>query len=295
MVIDENDRQAYIDIPCVLLVDDEQNVLNSLRRTLRKEPYEIITAASGEEALALLEKSPNQVSVVVSDFKMPEMDGITLLRQIRDRNDGIIRIMLSGYADAAMVQDAINEGQVFKFISKPWNEDELKALLRSAVQEAESLKESMSILGQLDTMRREMESADLFYTEPEADATTQIVEPPAVATDDLQAASIWREIVEATPVAIIGVDAQGSVVFVNPYVEQLLGVSRWSILGVPVEEALPSELAVSILDAMKFDEPSSRVLQLFEKPAKVEYVPLSRIDGRDPRGTLVFVFPSDGR
>ena len=126
MVIDENDRQAYIDIPCVLLVDDEQNVLNSLRRTLRKEPYEIITAASGEEALALLEKSPNQVSVVVSDFKMPEMDGITLLRQIRDRNDGIIRIMLSGYADAVMVQDAINEGQVFKFY-QPWNEDELKA------------------------------------------------------------------------------------------------------------------------------------------------------------------------
>jgi diguanylate cyclase (GGDEF)-like protein/PAS domain S-box-containing protein len=120
--------------PTLLLVDDEPNIINALKRLLRREGYRILTASSGNEALELL--AVNQVHVILSDHRMPGMSGIEFLSRARDLYPHTRRIILSGYSDIGTLTDAINRGAVWKFISKPWEDEALK----SEVQRAFDLK-----------------------------------------------------------------------------------------------------------------------------------------------------------
>lgn len=115
----------------LLLVDDEENILNSLRRVLRNEPYRLLTTGSGEAALDLLEQQP--VDLVISDARMPGMDGATLLSEVQQRWPQCLRILLTGYADITTTVKAINEGQIYRYISKPWDDDELRLIIRQAL------------------------------------------------------------------------------------------------------------------------------------------------------------------
>jgi response regulator RpfG family c-di-GMP phosphodiesterase len=114
----------------LLLVDDEANILSTLQRSLRRENYRILLARSGTEALDILAINP--VQVVVSDHRMPGMSGVELLSRVRDLYPNTARIILSGYADITTLTDAINHGAIWKYISKPWQPDDLKAQIRQA-------------------------------------------------------------------------------------------------------------------------------------------------------------------
>ena len=113
-----------------LFVDDERNILRALQRLLRHESFEVITASRGTEALELLERS--QAQVVVSDQRMPELSGVELLAEVRERHPGVVRMMLTGYTEMNVAVEAINRGEIYRLITKPWNDDELKATLRQA-------------------------------------------------------------------------------------------------------------------------------------------------------------------
>lgn len=127
----------------ILLVDDEPNVLSSLRRIFRRENYQIETAMSGEEALQVLAK--NDFQLMISDFKMPHMDGAELLKRVKNLHPEIIRIMLTGYADTDAVMGAINEGAVYKFILKPWNDDDLRVTVGLALEQYDLLKKNKKL------------------------------------------------------------------------------------------------------------------------------------------------------
>ncbi len=124
--------------PAVLLVDDEESILNSLRRLLRSQPYEILLADSGAKALEILKERP--VDLVMTDARMPNMDGATLLAEIRKLYPSTLRILLTGYADVDMMTKAINEGQLYRYLSKPWNDEELVQALRQALSHQHSGK-----------------------------------------------------------------------------------------------------------------------------------------------------------
>lgn len=127
----------------LLFVDDEDNVLHALRRIFLDENYEILTASSGSEALSLLEHSP--VHLVISDHRMPGMSGADLLREIKNRWPEIIRIMLTGHADVQAVMGAVNEGAVYKFITKPWNDEDLRITVSLALQQYALLHENRQL------------------------------------------------------------------------------------------------------------------------------------------------------
>ncbi len=117
----------------VLFVDDEEKLLTSLKRGLLDEPYETLFANSGKEALEILEQS--QMQVIVTDMRMPEMGGLELLRTVKEEYPHIIRMVLSGYADTDTLLAAINQGEVFRFIAKPWkSNEELKTIIRQAIE-----------------------------------------------------------------------------------------------------------------------------------------------------------------
>ena len=127
--MDSNDDIEYTNT--ILLVDDESGVLKSLKRLLRKEEYNIITASSGEEGLTILES--NNVQVIISDQRMPQMTGTEFLAEVKKEFPDIIRIILSGYTDVDVVIDTINEGNIYKFFHKPWNDQSLILEIRQAL------------------------------------------------------------------------------------------------------------------------------------------------------------------
>ena len=148
--------------PTVLLVDDEESILNSLRRLLRSQPYEILLADSGAKALEILKERP--VDLVMTDARMPNMDGATLLAEIRKLYPSTLRILLTGYADVDMMTKAINEGQLYRYLSKPWNDEELVQALRQALahQHSESERQRLEALNreqnqQLKTLNATLE------------------------------------------------------------------------------------------------------------------------------------------
>jgi len=117
----------------VLFVDDDEFVLKSLRRGLTDEPYNTLFTNSGGEALEILKRT--KVNVIVTDMKMPEMLGLELLKVVKDRYPDIIRIVLSGYTQVSTLLTAINQGEIFKYITKPWKlEETFKPAIREALE-----------------------------------------------------------------------------------------------------------------------------------------------------------------
>ena len=114
----------------VLVVDDEPGILSALKRVLRRDGYEILAASSAKEGLRIL--GDHDVQVILSDQRMPEMSGTEFLSRVRDLYPETIRIILSGYTDLESIADAINRGSIYKFLTKPWEDD----LLRENVREA---------------------------------------------------------------------------------------------------------------------------------------------------------------
>ena len=106
----------------VLFVDDEEHILSSIRRALIDEDYESMFASSGKEALAIMSRI--KIAVIVSDMRMPEMDGLVLLKKVKELYPDTIRIVLTGYTQLQQVLATINQADVFRFLTKPWKLDE---------------------------------------------------------------------------------------------------------------------------------------------------------------------------
>lgn len=139
----------------VLFVDDEEKILSALKRTLRGEPYECFFALGGREALDVLNEHP--VQVMVTDMYMPGMSGEDLLNHLKSHFPQIIRLILSGKSDSGSLLKAINTGQIYRFIVKPWDERELKIVVRQALEYALIQEEKRRLTEQLEAHNRLLE------------------------------------------------------------------------------------------------------------------------------------------
>ena len=153
--------------PRVLFVDDEPHVTEALRRVLKKAPYEILTASSADEALQILAQV--SVDVVVSDERMPGMAGSELLATVRHAYPDTVRIILTGHASLEAAVRAINEGEVYRFLTKPCNEGDLTLALEHALQRKESM-----IASQQPLAGAERQSAPLHELEQEYPGITRV-------------------------------------------------------------------------------------------------------------------------
>ncbi|MCX8023230.1 MAG: response regulator [Syntrophorhabdaceae bacterium] len=124
----------------ILFLDDEIYVLNALRRLFHDEHYNVFTATSGKEAIEILRKE--EMAVIVSDQRMPEMSGSEFLEKAREISPDSIRIILTGYADVNVAIDAINRGGAYRYITKPWNDDELIMLINQGADTYRLIKEN---------------------------------------------------------------------------------------------------------------------------------------------------------
>jgi len=118
--------------PTILCVDDEPNILSSLKRLFRAKGFQVRVAESGAAGLALLETEP--IDLVISDMRMPEMDGTQFLAQVRVRWPDTVRLLLTGYSDINSIIDAINRGEIFRYIAKPWDDNDIVLIVRQALE-----------------------------------------------------------------------------------------------------------------------------------------------------------------
>ncbi|VAX34899.1 hypothetical protein MNBD_UNCLBAC01-1226 [hydrothermal vent metagenome] len=132
----------------LLALDDEQNILRTLRALFINEPFGIVTTTDPEEALSIMEKEP--IKVVLSDHRMPNMTGVEFLGKIKNKYPDVIRILFTGYADIASTEDAINIACVYRFINKPWNATDLKMTVSKAINHFDLSVENKHLVGELE-------------------------------------------------------------------------------------------------------------------------------------------------
>ncbi|GBD95315.1 MAG TPA: response regulator [Nitrospirae bacterium] len=128
----------------ILIVDDEENILRSLKRLLTNEEFEVLTAISGEEALKILSVNPD-IALIVSDQRMPGLSGVEFLEQAKSLAPDATRIILTGYADVNAAIDGINMGGAYRYITKPWNDEELLRIVNEAVLKFVLIKDNQRL------------------------------------------------------------------------------------------------------------------------------------------------------
>jgi len=148
----------------ILVVDDEEAITKSLQRLFRKENYRMQTALGAREGLDLLKNSQVPVSLIISDQRMPEMNGSQFLEQARKIFPNAVRFLLTGYSDMDAVVEAINKGGIHRYLSKPWNDEDLKLQVRQSLEQYELVLENKRLLAlthrqnkKLHTLNRELE------------------------------------------------------------------------------------------------------------------------------------------
>lgn len=156
----------------LLFVDDEPGILSALRRLFRPHGYRILIAESGQLGLAELEKTP--VDLVISDMRMPEMDGAAFLKEVRQRWPQTIRILLTGYADVGSTVAAINEGEIYRYISKPWDDNEIVGIVRDALERNRLESENKRLTALAQAQNEELKSLNASLEHKVAERTAEL-------------------------------------------------------------------------------------------------------------------------
>ncbi|MBK4733442.1 EAL domain-containing protein [Noviherbaspirillum pedocola] len=200
--------------PTLLLVDDEPTILYSLKRRLRNEGYQILTAANGQQGLQLL--AEQQIDVVVSDHRMPEMDGIEFLRAVRQLYPDTVRILLSGFTELQTVTEAVNAGAIYKVLTKPWDDKQLLAHIREAFNHGAMANENRVLTLKLRTAYQQLSAANR-QLETLLDQQRRVLRQDEISPD------IAREALHQVPVAVLVSDDRCVIVLANHAARKLFG------------------------------------------------------------------------
>jgi len=140
----------------LLFVDDEVSITKALQRLFRREGYHILTASSGQEGLASLKNAEKPVSLIISDQRMPQMTGAQFLEKAKEIFPDAIRFLLTGYSDMDAIVDAVNKGEIHRYLTKPWNDDDLLLQVRQGLEQYELVLENRRLLVLTNKQNKEL-------------------------------------------------------------------------------------------------------------------------------------------
>lgn len=218
----------------LLLVDDEENITSALVRLLRRDGYRILRANSGEEGLALL--AQNEVGVIISDQRMPGMTGVEFLGKVRELYPDTVRVVLSGYTELNSVTEAINRGAVYKFLTKPWEDELLRANVEEAFQRYEMKMENARLARELHQANEDLQHINRELEQRVEEKTREVLY-------NLSVLQVSQEVLERLPVAVIGIGDDGVIAIANRSAHRLFseGGAR-PLLGEAARDIIPAEL-----------------------------------------------------
>jgi len=270
------------DMTKILCVDDERNVLKSLRRLFMDEDdYEILIAESGEEGLEILAEE-SDISLVISDYRMPGMNGVDFLSKVYESWPDTIRIVLSGYADTAAVVEAINLGRIYKFIPKPWNDEELKSNVVTALQHRE-LKQ------QNDKLNEELQKKNLELQEMNDNLEKKVQQRTEALEIRNRVLAVSQGVLDVLPIAVFGIDPEQMIAQCNDMAQDLFPVGSMGPLGTSRADVFPDELNL-LVDSLGQERAVNSVVTIKKSNFHAE---VRRIDGFTAKGVVVALIPFD--
>ncbi len=239
-----------------MFVDDEERILNALKSIFRAN-YHVFTATDGAQALDFIKKF--SVHVVVSDQRMPGMTGVQVLRQLKEAAPNTVRILLTGYSDLASIVGSINEGEVFRFISKPWDNQEIQRVVADAVAIATELQEAAAA----PPSTVEKMTAGILVVDPKDDIFRSVHHLFAATCPVLHAADLDEafKILADREIALIVADIESArdeaiATF------KLLKQDHPEILAIVLTEASDSELVIELIN-------QAQIFRFLNKPVNV--------------------------
>ena len=264
----------------VLFVDDEENILHSLKRLLRKEGYRIHTATNGSDGLEILNNQ--DVHLVVTDQRMPEMSGTEFLAKVKEKYPEVIRIVLSGYTEVDSITESINKGHIYKFMLKPWNDQNLKLEIKQALEQYDLMQVNKTlhekVIQKNEELKKINENLEMMVKERTLDFEIQN-----------QALELSRAILEDLPMPILGISNEMIIVLINRNMEALLFNNESIEIGRKLSDYFSNDVEEKIIGAL--NEDSCSILtgyQISKKTYDLTFTPLSgRFRGKGVVMTLL--------
>jgi FixJ family two-component response regulator len=207
----------------LLLVDDEDNILRSLVRLLRCDGYKILTANSGAAGLEILSK--NDVGVIISDQRMPQMSGVEFLIQVKKHYPDNVRMVLSGYTDLKSVTDAINEGAIYKFLTKPWEDHLIRVHVKDAFIHRELYRENERLAGELKQVNDELIITNDELIIANDKLQQKVIQKSRIVDINLSSLKISQDILVNLTVGVISIGKNGMITTANLKAHLLLAAS----------------------------------------------------------------------
>jgi len=251
----------------VLCVDDEENILHSLKRLLRKEGYRLLTATSGAEGLKKLQG--NSVHLVMSDQRMPEMSGTEFLAEVKENYPDTIRIVLTGYTEVDSITASINKGHIYKFILKPWNDQNLKLEIKQGLDQYALVQSNKRLHGRVLQQNEELKKINENLEKIVKDRTMDL-------EIQNQALELSHAILEDLPIPIIGISSEMMIVLINSKA-QALSVKEGHIeVGKRISDYLSHEVEEKVANVFNTNTPDTyEKYRLGGEVRDVDFIPLS--------------------
>lgn len=259
----------------LLLVDDDENILSAIKRLLRRDGYRVLLANSGKEGLTILNN--DTVDVVISDQRMPEMTGVEFLRQAKVICPDTVRIVLSGYTELGSVTDAINEGAIYKFLTKPWDDGLLRASIHEAFQRKSLNDENRRLNQQLRAAKDQLERQNERLQAALADQKSVMLLGEKVLR-------LAKDGLDQLPIPVIGIDTASRIAFVNFAAFEVAPENTWKV-GELINDGMPS----IVTECVRIAPVQFTIPELFGKGWILDARRLGLKES--PRGTLVTLLP----
>jgi CheY-like chemotaxis protein len=279
------------DQPYILCVDDEPGIARAIRRILKTEPVNVLIAASGPEGLDILRKQT--VSLILTDYRMPEMNGIEFLEQAAPLCPDAFRMILTGYAEAHVLVEAVNRGQIYKILYKPFQEEDIKLTVRSGLEHHARNCENRVLLEELAQRNKQLAILNQKLK-------TGLEGTKADLTISSTALGMAQQLLNEIPAAVIGMEPSGQIVFANRLAniwfapQTPLRIS--SLVGTWTSDVLPEPIQEHLKEMIAAPRRKTKMMRLQINPSlslQVTFRTVSNGVGNEVPRTTIFLFAID--
>lgn len=218
----------------LLCVDDEANILSSLKRLLRKEHYKLFTANNAQEGLELMKRE--NIQVVISDQRMPDITGVEFLKQVKKLYPSTVRVVLSGFGDLGTIVLAINQGEIYRFLTKPWCDETLKADIRQCFEHYDIVLENQQLIETIKDKNQRLQDMNK-YLEHQIRERTQTLQ-------------MSQDVLDELPQPVLCISAEYQLIIANKAVIDKYPSLSFFLSGTPMDELLPATVCSKIKECI---------------------------------------------
>ena len=264
----------------ILIVDDEENILKSLKRLLHMDGYRVLTSLTCEEGYKILNE--NDVQLIISDQRMPKSSGTEFLSKVKEDFPHIIRTILSGFTDVNTITESVNKGHIYKFFFKPWNDNNLRLEIKQCLEQYELIKKNRELNEIVVNKNKDLELINAELKRINDNLESMVEKRTRDLEIQNQALELSRAIFDDIPLPVLGVSSDGMIVLCNNKASDITSDNIYFETGRIISEYLPESAKKLFDNSLNCEEPATiDSCTIMGKDYKILIKPLSgRFEGK---------------